>query len=83
MLLRAEKRRDPRALIALGQISLIPGILLLRHVRHVEAGGEPLWAALASDFGLGFLSGLGGTLLGVSIVLQLTGLWRLRWRRED
>ncbi len=83
MLLRPMSRRNPRSLLALGPLFFVAGILLLRHVRHVETGGDPLWAALASDFGLGFTSGLGGTLLGLSIVLQLTALWHLRRRREE
>jgi hypothetical protein len=76
-------RRNPRSLLAPGQLFFVLGILLLLHVRHVEGGGAPLWAALASDFGLGFMSGLGGALLGLSIVLQLTALWHLRRRREE
>lgn len=66
----------PHALIGLGQACLFAGILSL---------GPGIIAIFTDspslpDFARGFLAGLGSTLIGFSVVLNVTGLRRTRPR---
>lgn len=67
MLLR-NRLHDSKALITFGSSCLAIALVAQRFV-HPD-----------SDFGQGFIAGLSGLLIGVSIVFNLWGL--VRWRRE-
>jgi hypothetical protein len=70
MLLR-NRLRDPDALIRAGLLSLIVGILAQRFVHP------------PGDFWQGFVAGISGVLIGLSIVLNLRGLMLRRRRAEE
>ena len=65
MLLRTHHAR-PATLIGAGQLALAAGLVLHRFVHP------------AADLWQGFVAGLGGVLIGFSLVLNLTGLVRSR-----
>jgi hypothetical protein len=67
-MLLAKRLTHPNHWIAAGQLSLVAGIALQRFL-HPPA-----------DFWQGFVAGLSGVLIGLSIVLNLRGL--TLWRRE-
>ena len=62
--------RDPQAMIAAGMFCLATGIVAQRFIHP------------PTDFWQGFVAGLSGMLIGLSIVLNLRGLM-LRKRRSD
>jgi hypothetical protein len=66
MLLR-RRLRDPNALIAFGTTCLAAGIVAQRFIHP------------PTDFWQGFVAGLSGTLIGLSIVFNMRGL--VLWRR--
>jgi len=67
MLLRRYLRNDPGAWIAVGQLSLVIGLVAQRFIHP------------PSDFWQGFTHGLSAVLIGISIVFNLRGL--VLWRR--
>jgi hypothetical protein len=74
---------DPRRQIAAGQLCLVAGLLGSRFgdrllTGSLLAGRLEAWGGAA--FWSGFVDGFSGVLLGLSVVLCLTGLWRLRRR---
>lgn len=72
MLLR-KKNISSRYVLAGGQLSLAGGILLTQFAERLTA----------SDAFAGFLTGLGGVLVGVSLVLNLSGLRKMRCHATD
>ena len=69
MLLRARSVK-PSALIGAGQLALAAGLVLER------------FAHPAADFWQGFVAGLTGVLIGLSLVLNLRGLILARQERR-
>jgi hypothetical protein len=69
MLLK-HRLHNPEALIAVGQLSLVVGILTQRFVHP------------PTDLWQGFVAGLSGVLIGLSIVCNVRGLVLHRQRRE-
>ena len=69
MILR-NRLKDPGALIAFGMTCLAAGIVVQRFIHP------------ATDFWQGFVAGLSGMLIGVSIVFNMRGLV-LRRRQTD
>jgi hypothetical protein len=67
MLLR-HRVADPRKRLAVGQLALVLGILASRFGPRLAA----------SDFADGLFAGMAGVLLGLSIVLNVTGLRGMR-----
>ncbi len=70
------RKKKPLYTLAIGQIAMVLGIILVLMMRPLEAR-EPM------SFMTGFLTGLSGTLLGLSIVLNLSGMLRLRKERAN
>ncbi len=68
MLLAKGRRRNPRVVMAVGQGSFVLGILLTFICRYLEGNGA------TTGFTLGFLSGLSGTLFGLSIVMNIQSI---------
>ncbi len=69
MILR-DRLNDSRALIGAGQLCLVLGLVGQRFIHP------------SSDFWAGFISGLTGVLIGVSIVLNVRGLVLARRSRS-
>ena len=69
MLLR-NRLHDPRALISAGMLCLATGILAQRFIHP------------PSDFWQGFVAGLSGVLIGLSIVFNLRGMMLRRRHGE-
>lgn len=67
-----QRHTDPRTQLGIGQLCLALGIVLSRFGPHF----------VRSDLGIGFIDGLWGVLIGVSIALNLGGLVRMRRERE-
>ncbi len=65
MLLAKGRRRNPNVVMAVGQGSLAIAVILTMIARYLES------AAMPHGFTLGFLSGLSGTLFGLSIVMNI------------
>ncbi len=59
--------------ITIGQIALVAGILMNLFLPNI-------WT---SDFGTGFCYGLSGVLIGLSIVMNITGLIKYRKFRNS
>ena len=74
MILR-NRLHDPQAMIAIGMSFLAIGILAQRFIHP------------PTDFWQGFVAGLSGTLIGLSVVFNLRGLFlrrnRSSWRVES
>jgi hypothetical protein len=66
-MLLLKKTDNPATLFALGQISLVLGIL------GILIGSSGDWTGLP-NFVLGVISGLAAVLLGISMVLNITGI---------
>ena len=66
--------QDYRKIIGLGQLSLFLGVAIM---------GLRFSGVFGSDFWQGFLMGLAGVFLGVSIPLNITGLIRRTRARRD
>lgn len=66
-----QRHTDPRTQIGIGQLCLAIGIVLSRFGPRF----------VGSDLGVGFIDGLWGVLVGVSIALNMSGLLRMRRER--
>lgn len=68
MLLAKGRRRNPKVVMAIAQGSFLFGMLLTFICRYLEGHGT------TTGFTLGFLSGLSGTLFGLSIVMNILSI---------
>lgn len=75
------KNVSPRYPFAIGQLSLAAGILLTRFGTRIPLPMPE--GVVASEAAAGFFTALGGTLLGISLVLNLSALRDMRCKSTD
>jgi len=77
-MLLLKKDWDGQTFISIGQICLVLGLIGLR-ITGVIGGGQ-----ITLTFWNGFLTGLAGGLMGLSVVMNIAGLIRImRHKREE
>lgn len=85
MLYRCLKDKNPALVLGIGQILLFSSILLLASVfgfSHFGVEIKSPFSFLSDEFFQGVLAGFGGVMLGLSLVLNIQGMNRLRKERE-